>query len=152
MPRLALMIDLERCTGCKSCEAACKSEHALGPTERHNRVVWLGSKLEENSDNNKALDFLALSCQHCERPACVRACPVSPKAISKNKETGVVSVNEDACVGCGECVTACPYGAMGFDPDGRHAVKCDLCSDRRAEGAATTACAAVCPTKAITFG
>ncbi len=41
---------------------------------------------------------------------------------------------------------------MGFDPDGRHAVKCDLCSDRRAEGAATTACAAVCPTKAITFG
>ena len=152
MPRLALMIDLERCTGCKSCEAACKSEHALGPTERHNRVVWLGSKLEENSDNNQALDFLALACQHCERPACVRACPVSPKAISKNKETGVVTVNEDACVGCGECVTACPYGAMGFDPDGRHAVKCDLCSDRRAEGAATTACAAVCPTKAITFG
>ena len=61
MPRLALMIDLERCTGCKSCEAACKSEHALGPTERHNRVVWLGSKLEENSDNNQALDLIVLA-------------------------------------------------------------------------------------------
>ena len=146
-----MTVDLERCIGCKSCEAACKSEHALGPTERHNRVVWLGSKLEENSDNNKALDFLALSCQHCERPACLRACPVNPKAISKDPENGVVAINEDQCTGCGECVTACPYGAMGYDPRGHHAVKCDLCSDRRSEGLGP-ACASVCPGSAITFG
>ena len=152
MSRLALMIDLERCTGCKSCEAACKSENALGPLERRNRVIWLGSNPETTCGENSALDFLALSCQHCERPACIRACPVNPKAISKDNETGVVTVNEDACVGCGECVTACPYGAMGYDPNGRHAVKCDLCSDRRSEGNNTTACASVCPTNAITFG
>ena len=49
MTRLALMIDLERCTGCKSCEVACKAEHALGPGERRNRVVWLGgTAMEEN--------------------------------------------------------------------------------------------------------
>ena len=122
MSRLALMIDLERCTCCKSCEAACKSENALGPLERRNRVIWLGSNPETTCGENSALDFLALSCQHCERPACIRACPVNPKAISKDNETGVVTVNEDACVGCGECVTACPYGAMGYDPNGRHAV------------------------------
>ena len=145
MSRLSLMFDLERCIGCKSCEAACKQEHGLGPGEFRNRVVWLGD------ENEAALDFLTITCQHCERPACLRACPVNPKAISKDPETGVVSVDESICTGCGECVTACPYGAMGYDPRGHHAVKCDLCSDRRSEGLGP-ACASVCPGRAISFG
>ncbi len=152
MTRLALMIDLERCTGCKSCEVACKAEHALGPGERRNRVVWLGGTASEENQGRPPLDFLALACQHCERPACLRACPVEPKAITKDPQTGIVQVNEDLCVGCGECVTACPYGAMGYDAGGHHAVKCDLCVERRADGEPTTACASVCPTNAISFG
>jgi len=143
--RLALMIDLERCTGCRSCEVACKQEHRLGPGEFRNKVVWSGSL------DAPALAFLTLACQHCERPACLRACPVNPKAIAKDPATGVVSVNEDRCTGCGECVIACPYSAMGYDAKGHHAVKCDLCAERRAAGH-TTACASVCPTRAIRFG
>jgi len=148
MDRLALMIDLERCIGCKSCEAACKQEHGLGPGEYRNKVVWLGDP------GAPSLDFLTVACQHCERPACLRACPVNPKAIVKDAATGVVSVIEDRCTGCGECVIACPYGAMGYDAVDHHAVKCDLCADRRAEGDArtTTACASVCPGHAISFG
>jgi anaerobic selenocysteine-containing dehydrogenase/Fe-S-cluster-containing dehydrogenase component len=144
--RLALLIDLERCTGCKSCEAACKQEHRLGPGEFRTKVVW-ATALQE-----AGLAFLTLTCQHCERPACLRACPVNPKAIAKDPVTGVVSVAESRCTGCGECVIACPYSAMGYDAKGHHAVKCDLCAERRAEGAATTACASVCPTNAIRFG
>ena len=143
--RLSLMIDLERCIGCKSCEVACKQEHGLGPGEYRNRVLWLGDP------ENAALDFLTVACQHCERPACLRACPVNPKAITKDAQTGVVAVNENQCTGCGECIVACPYGAMGYDARDHHAVKCDLCADRRDAGL-TTACASVCPGHAITFG
>ncbi len=143
--RLALLIDLERCTGCKSCEVACKQEHRLGPGEYRNKVVWTSGV------DDAGLAFLALTCQHCERPACLRACPVNPKAIEKDALTGVVSVVESRCTGCGECVIACPYSAMGYDPKGHHAVKCDLCVDRRAQEQ-TTACASVCPARAIRFG
>lgn len=145
MSRLALMIDLERCIGCKSCEAACKAEHGLGPGEYRNRVVWLGDT------EGPGLDFFTISCQHCDRPACLRACPVHPKAIEKDPQTGVVSVVESRCTGCGECVVACPYGAMGYDARDHHAVKCDLCSERRANGL-RPACATACPPEAIRFG
>ena len=57
MSRLALMIDLERCIGCKSCEVACKQEHGLGPGEYRNRVLWLGDA------RSGALDFLTVTCQ-----------------------------------------------------------------------------------------
>ena len=145
MSRLALMIDLERCIGCKSCEAACKMEHGLGLGEYRNKVMWLGDP------DRPVLDFVTLTCQHCERPACLRACPVNPKAIEKNPETGVVRVLSERCTACGECVSACPYGAMGFDPIDHHAEKCDLCGERREEGL-RPACATVCPPSAIGFG
>ena len=150
---LSLMIDLERCTGCKSCEAACKQSNALGPHTYRNRVMWFTDQhAEEAAATPPAfLDFLTVTCQQCERPACLRACPVTPQAISKDPVTGVVAINEDRCTGCGECAMACPYGAIGYNAEDHHAVKCDLCASRRAEGSGP-ACAEVCPTQAITFG
>ncbi len=105
MSQLALMIDLERCTGCKSCEAACKQTNALGPHTYRNRVMWFSDQntLEATATPSGALNFLTVTCQQCERPACLRACPVNPKAISKDPDTGVVKIYESRCTGCGEC-------------------------------------------------
>ena len=148
--QLALMIDLERCTGCKSCEAACKQTNALGPNSYRNRVMWFDEQQQDDRGSLPRLDFLTVTCQQCERPACLRACPVYPKAISKDPMTGVVSVNENRCTGCGECALACPYGAIGYNAEQHHAVKCDLCAERRTRDLGP-ACAMVCPTRAITF-
>ncbi len=145
MSRLAMMVDMERCIGCKSCEAACKQEHGLGPGEYRNKVVWLGG------NGGAPVNFLPTACQQCERPACLRACTVFPRAIAKDAGTGVVSIVEKRCTGCGECVAACPYGAMGYDAEGHHAVKCDLCAERRGEGR-PPACVEVCPGYALDFG
>lgn len=147
--QLALLIDLERCTGCKSCEAACKQTNALGPHTYRNRVMWFDQQHEDNTSLPR-LDFLTVTCQQCERPACLRACPVNPKAISKDPVTGVVSIDQNRCTGCGECALSCPYGAIGYNAEQHHAVKCDLCADRRTNDLGP-ACASVCPTRAIRY-
>ena len=147
-PQLALLVDLERCTGCRSCEVACKTEHRLGTDVFRNRIQVLQL---DDPDAGPRLDLVFGVCQQCERPACVRACASTPKAITKNPVDGVVEVDFLLCTGCGECVKACPYNAISLDFRTQRAQKCNLCRERR-EVDLPPACVAVCPTRALTFG
>ncbi len=139
---LVLLIDLERCTGCRACEAACKLENRLGEGVFRNRVWWVASQ------DGHALEFVNAVCQQCERPACMRVC--GAEALIKD-DLGVVQVDYSKCTGCQECVLACPYGAISFDPRSHHAQKCDLGANRRTQGL-PPACVAACPGRAIDFG
>jgi len=142
--QLALLIDLERCTGCRACEAACKLENRLGEGIFRNRVFWIPP-----AEEGGRFEFMTTVCQQCTRPACLRACGAA--AISKDPETGVVTIDDARCTGCQECVLACPYGAISFDHRRHKAEKCNLCTDRRGRGL-EPACAAACPGRAISFG
>jgi Fe-S-cluster-containing dehydrogenase component len=136
MNKFKLTIFKEDCCGCHACEVACKQEHELGIGPRFIRVL------------EKSPLFTPIYCRHCTNPPCQKSCPV--EAIYRD-EQGVVLINEEVCIGCRECVLACPFGAMQFDDVKETAAKCDLCLERLSQGQAP-ACSLVCPTGCITWG
>ena len=86
---------------------------------------------------------------HCEDPGCLKACP-APGAIVQYSN-GIVDFISDNCIGCGYCVTGCPFDIPRISPTQHVSKKCTLCSDRVAVGQGP-ACAKACPTQAIVFG
>jgi len=132
LTRRVFYIDIERCIGCKSCEAACARVHGGSPR------MYVQTIVEFN---------VPMHCQHCEVPACVESCP--EKAIDVTPE-GFTIINEAKCVACRACVVACPFGMPRLDEERRVAVKCDMCIDRMRRGL-EPACVATCTSEALKF-
>lgn len=86
---------------------------------------------------------------HCEDPGCLKACP-SPGAIIQYNN-GIVDFHEENCIGCGYCITGCPFDVPRMNEKDHKVYKCTLCSDRVAVGQ-EPACVKTCPTGAIVFG
>lgn len=142
MTRLALLADLDRCTGCETCVVACRVQKEVPAGLSLIRLAQVGP---DGEFPDLAMYYLPVACQHCGRPACARACR---EGAIRRAENGVVTVEADKCTGCGDCVGACPYGAVVLDGAGRLARKCDLCVDLLA-GGGQAACVSVCPGKAL---
>lgn len=147
-------INLHRCIGCRTCTVACKMEHRL--SENIQRIRVLNDAGETTYDvpvgeypNGLAFTWRPVPCQHCDNPVCVEVCPAS---ATYKREDGIVVVDEEACIGCGQCVAACPYGARQIDPVTPVVQKCSLCFHRLDNGIETTMCQLTCPNRAITVG
>lgn len=116
------------CTACRACEAGCKQEFDLPIGVRRRRVIIK----EEGKFPNVKVRYISTACNHCEEPACQKACPVG--AYTKEDTFGVVLHNQEKCIGCKRCMAACPYGAPQFDEKKKKVDKCNLCYHRLKEG------------------
>lgn len=138
-PRI-LYFDRERCVGCHACETACKMENNIevGPK-------WIEVVEQEVSrgDGTWLLHFVPMNCRHCTNALCARACPAGAIGTDAN---GAVLVNKNRCIGCAECLHACPFGSPQFGRDGLME-KCTLCAHREPDE--PTACEQLCPVGAI---
>ena len=149
-----LLINLNKCTGCNACIVACKQEFDLPPRMdalpgssgfSFIRVACIGPVGEYPL---LSMHYQPILCMHCADPPCVESCPV--EAIYK-QTNGLVLIDKEACTGCAECLSACPYDVICLDGDQEVARKCDLCEHRIEQGH-TPACAAACNAGAMTFG
>jgi Fe-S-cluster-containing dehydrogenase component len=129
-----LIIDLDRCWGCKSCKVACEMEHGLAAGDGCVDVVRI-----EGLDSQGKLhcDYVPVLCQHCADPACLKACPVG--AIIRDAQ-GLVLIDAQLCMGCGNCAKSWPLRGRGLTArnEMRKAVKCNLCRERRSNGFAAS--------------
>lgn len=167
--QLGLAIDLDTCVGCQACVTACKGWNDQG----EGYVAGLSDKdpygaepmgaflnrvhsyqVQPETGFAQTVTF-PRSCLHCQDAPCVTVCPTG--ASYKRVEDGIVLVNESACIGCGLCAWACPYGAREMDPTEKVMKKCTLCVDRiyndsLPEEDREPACVRTCPTGARHFG
>jgi Fe-S-cluster-containing dehydrogenase component len=167
--KLGLVIDLDTCVGCQACVTACKGwndrdggqvgglsdQDAYGAAPAGTFLNRVHSYQVTVADAAPQIVTFPRSCLHCEDAPCVTVCPTG--ASYKRVEDGIVLVNEDACIGCGLCAWACPYGAREMDAEQGVMKKCTLCVDRiyneqLPEEDREPACVRTCPTGARHFG
>jgi carbon-monoxide dehydrogenase iron sulfur subunit len=112
-----LVVDHEKCTGCRLCEMVCSVKHTGTNNPGRSRIhvlKWPMARFE-----------LPVLCRQCEDAPCIAVCPEN--ALSRDPVLERVTLNYDLCIGCKMCVTACLFGGMGIDTTARQVIKCDLC-------------------------
>jgi len=141
----AMLVDITRCIGCRSCELACKALHNLPGEPEPELSATALTVVQQRGERS-----VRRQCMHCLEPACVSACPVG--ALQKT-EQGPVVYERERCIGCRYCMLACPFMVPRYEwtrlvP---YVKKCDLCAERVARGE-SPACVEVCPAGAVEFG
>lgn len=163
---VAMLVDTSECIGCKGCEVACKQwnqnevriNQDPGTYQSHPALdaeTWTVIRFFETEEENGMSKWLMQkhSCMHCTEAGCVTACPTDALQYG---DYGVVTLNQNACIGCGYCEPACPFDAIFVDRTAwgqraQKAGKCTFCYDRIAHGM-QPACVATCPTDCIKYG
>jgi anaerobic dimethyl sulfoxide reductase subunit B len=154
LAQLGFYINQSLCTGCKACTVACKDKNNLDIGINFRRVYTYedGTFIQQPTNgivHNIKAYYFSIACNHCTQPKCLPSCPTG--AIVKNKDTGVVTIDQEICQGVQLCVKACPYGAPQYNPKVFKSDKCDFCMDLQKKGEEPV-CVSTCPMRAIEFG
>ena len=166
---MGVVVDLTRCVGCRSCEAACNKEQGLPePAEPFDDFsvfehMHHGQKRRTDEAHYTVVNkyevpqldhplFRKMQCNHCNEPACLTSCFVN--AYTKTPQ-GAVIYNPKVCVGCRTCMIACPFYIPTFKYSSAFSpriMKCIFCYDTRLKDGKPPACVEACPQEALTFG
>lgn len=139
-PQMEFFIDPSRCIGCQACYQACSE------CETHRGISMIHLEYVDRFESPQTVPVV---CMHCEDPACARVCPAD--AIKKTADGVVQSALRPRCIGCSNCVLACPFGVPRYLVEWDQMMKCDLCYDRTSSGKRPM-CATVCPSGALFYG
>lgn len=153
MRQLSIMVDLDRCIGCKTCIVACRNHHGIvDHVNSQPGEIPFYLRVESRSEGvfpNLSEDSWVVMCQHCKKAPCAKVC--DSEAIAKDPLTGIVTIDPDKCGGSRKCIEVCPFGVIQFDEVANKAHKCNLCQDRVAHGL-DPVCVESCLTDALSFG
>ena len=118
MPKYGMVIDLQKCVGCGACALACKTENNTQDRTKGQTFNWADYLMKaEGKFPSTKFAVRPVLCNHCTDAPCVKACPVTPKAMHKH-ENGMTIHNMERCIGCRKCQQACPYSSTDVDKSG----------------------------------
>jgi formate dehydrogenase iron-sulfur subunit len=156
------LVDTTTCIGCKACEVAClewngytftettfDNSYQTMPETAWNYWNLIKFNEHERADGSMMLLMRKDQCMHCADPGCLAACPADGAIVQY--ANGIVDFQEANCIGCGYCITGCPFNIPKFSPTTRRVFKCTLCNDRVSQGL-EPACIKACPTGCLHFG
>ena len=115
-----LVVNHFKCTGCRLCELMCSAV-------KEGEFKPASSRIRVTNDSRVGISIPHV-CLQCENPWCQEACTYD--AIDRNANTGALVIDREKCVGCGECIPACPYGMIHLNDRYNIAAKCDLCDSQ----------------------
>ena len=167
---MGVLVDLTKCVGCRSCEAACNKEQGLPAPDKPFDDLSVFDEIHEGGQKRRTSEkaytvvnrydipgdsqpvYRKFQCNHCNEPACLTSCFVN--AYTKTPE-GAVIYDPTVCVGCRTCMIACPFYVPAYSYSSAInpvVKKCIMCYDTRLKFGRPPACVEACPRETLTFG
>lgn len=140
----SIVIDTRRCVGCNACTVACKYENNV-PSGYYRSWVF---QRDKGTYPVVCRAKIPHYCNQCQEAPCLPVCPVD---ATHRDEGGIITVDTEACIGCGACVESCPYSSRYLNPETEKVEKCNMCFNRVTAGL-LPACVSNCVAHALHFG